>query len=349
MKLFLRPVVAVLLLLAPCALPAQTDTAYASDPAFQKALQEARLQEKQHQYSFALDQYKKASKVAGGKCMACLQKIVMIDEGLHDWKPALAAILQEEALASTPIERSLAYAEHANILIGQAGDKPKPEPLKQAHALYQQAIEAYPHNISAQFQDGKVLTMMGDNEHAKLAFADCAKNCSPKDPSRVRAQHFAENPELSLHKMAPAFEVTALDGTRFNPDTMRGRVVLIDFWATWCGPCNAALPELKQIAKKFKDEPLTIISVSWDKDEKAWKEFIGRNEMTWTQYRDADHKLSDRFEVQSIPHYFTIDSDGVLTAEMVGSDSNVESKIKKLIAKAKEAQKLQPQVAQNER
>jgi hypothetical protein len=60
--------------------------------------------------------------------------------------------------------------------------------------------------------------------------------------------------------------------------------------------------------------------------------------MTWVQFRDADHQLSDEFGIDAIPHYFTIDSDGVLTAEMMGSGSDVEGKLKKLIAKARQAQ-----------
>jgi thiol-disulfide isomerase/thioredoxin len=126
---------------------------------------------------------------------------------------------------------------------------------------------------------------------------------------------------------------------------MGGRVVLIDFWATWCGPCNEELPHLKKIAAEFAGQPLVIISVSWDADEAKWKDFIGKHEMTWLQYRDADHKLSDRFGVNAIPHYFTIDSDGVLTAEMMGSGSDVEGKLKKLIKRANDARQASPQVA----
>ena len=96
---------------------------------------------------------------------------------------------------------------------------------------------------------------------------------------------------------------------------------------------------MRQIAKEFSGQPLVIISVSWDLDEAKWKDFIAKNEMTWVQYRDADHKLSERFGVEAIPHYFTIDSDGVLTSEMLGEGANVEGKLKKLLAKAREAQK----------
>ena len=92
---------------------------------------------------------------------------------------------------------------------------------------------------------------------------------------------------------------------------------------------------MKKIAKDLAGQPLVIISISWDDDAAKWKAFIAKNEMTWVQYRDADHSLSNKFGVEAIPHYFTIDSDGVLTAEMLGSGSDVEGKLKKLLARAK--------------
>ena len=178
---------------------------------------------------------------------------------------------------------------------------------------------------------------MGQLDQAASEFSTCASSAGPTDPLRIRARHFAENPSLSLAKMAPGFEITANDGSRFNLDNMGGRVVLIDFWATWCGPCNAELPHMKKIAKEFANDPLVIISISWDNNADKWKEFIAKNEMTWVQYRDADHKLSEQFGVNAIPHYFTIDSDGVLTAEMLGEGSDVEGKLKKLLKRAREA------------
>ena len=136
-----------------------------------------------------------------------------------------------------------------------------------------------------------------------------------------------------MHKMAPAFEVTALDGAKFNLDAMGGTVVLIDFWATWCGPCNEELPELKKIAKEFAGQPFVMISVSADKDEAVWREFVEKHGMTWVQYRDVDHKLEDEFGVTAIPHYFTIDSDGVLTSERMGEGSDVEEQAEEVDCK----------------
>ncbi len=330
---------------APTAKPAVIKPAYEADPKFITAMAEAKELTKKHEYAFAADNYKKANKVAGGSCVACLKQLYDLDMHLGEYKDAVAAATQRESLATLAIDKSIAANDRGVALLGQGGEKPKPAQLAAAHTAFQTALSDYPKNLGAQYQDGCVLARMGKDDEAKQAFAACSVAASPKDPMRVRAAHFAENPELSLHKMAPAFEVTALDGTRFNLDNMGGRVVLIDFWATWCGPCNAELPHVQKIAREFANEPFTVISISWDSDEAKWKDFIAKHEMTWLQYRDADHKLSDRFGINAIPHYFTIDSDGVLTAEMLGSGNDVEGKLKKLIKRAKEAKPAPVQTA----
>ena len=294
---------------------------------------------KRRQFAFSADSFKKANKIAGGQCMDCLRGLYEAQMGEGSQKDAANTAEIMEGLATDPAGKSLAEFHRALALYQAAGDKPKQDKLAAVHTVLQQALINYPKNAPALFLDGRVMAGLGKLEEAKADFSQCVSCVSEKDPSRLRAQHFAENPELSLHKMAPTFEVTALDGSKFNLDAMGGRVVLIDFWATWCGPCNQELPHMKQLAKEFAGQPLVIISVSWDSDDAKWKDFVAKNEMTWVQYRDADHKLSDSFGINAIPHYFTIDSDGVLTAEMLGAGANVEGKLKKLLAKAREAQK----------
>ena len=287
------------------------------------------------QYGFAIEKYKKANKIAGGKDRDSLNKLFDLEIKTGEFKDASGTAAALVSAARTPAERSNAEADQGEAILLDAGDKNKPDKLKAADTAFKAAIADNPKNANAHFYDGKVLARMQQMEAAGEQFKQCVSCISPNDPSYVRAQHFAEDPHLSTEKMAPPFTVTALDGSKFNLDNMGGRVVLIDFWATWCGPCNEELPQMKKIAKEFAGQPLVIISVSWDSDETKWKNFINKNEMTWVQYRDADHELSKRFDVNAIPHYFTIDSDGVLTAEMLGSGSNVEGKLKKLVARAK--------------
>jgi thiol-disulfide isomerase/thioredoxin len=311
---------------------------YQSDPKFLSSTAEAKKLTHDRQYDFAIDAYKKASKIADGKDASTLKSLISLQMKIDKYKDAAATASALEAIAATPLENSYAESTRGQALYYEAGDKNKTDLLAASDAAFKAALVDDPKNPTAHYLDGHVLARLGQLEAARDQFKACLACITPRDPSYVRAQHFAENPSLSLQKMAPAFSVTALDGTHFNLDEMGGRVVLIDFWATWCGPCNAELPHMKKIAKEFAGQPLVIISVSWDFDETRWKDFIAKNEMTWTQYRDADHRLSTAFGVQAIPHYFTIDSDGVLTAEMLGEGSDVEGKLKKLIAKAKVAE-----------
>jgi thiol-disulfide isomerase/thioredoxin len=115
--------------------------------------------------------------------------------------------------------------------------------------------------------------------------------------------------------------------------------VLIDFWATWCPSCREALPHMREIAKKFQGQPLVILSVSLDDDEKKWKDFVVKNEMTWVQCRDGGFTgpIATMFAVRAIPQTFTIDADGVLQDQHIG-DASIEGKLKKLVGRARELQ-----------
>jgi thiol-disulfide isomerase/thioredoxin len=310
---------------------------YKSNPKFASAMTEGRQLARKQQFTFAADAFKKACKIAAEKDEPCLTELYTAQMKGGSYKDAAVTASALEAIAANPTEKSYAEVKRGHALLFQAGDKNKPDLLNASDAAFKAAIADNPKNGAAHYLDGQVLARLNQIDAARDQFKTCLTCVSPTDPSYLRAQHFADDPALSTHKMAPPFTVTALDGSKFNLDAMGGRVVLIDFWATWCGPCNEELPHMKKIAKEFAGQPLVIISVSWDSDEQKWRDFINKNEMTWVQYRDADHHLSNLFDINAIPHYFTIDSDGVLTSEMMGSGSDVEGKLKKLIAKAKAA------------
>jgi Thioredoxin-like len=96
---------------------------------------------------------------------------------------------------------------------------------------------------------------------------------------------------------------------------------------------------MREIAEKFDGQPLVILNVSLDSDEKAWKDFVARNGMTWLTYRDGSSTgpISRLFDVNAIPHTFTIDADRVLQNEHIG-DASLAGELKKLLAKARAAQ-----------
>jgi len=201
------------------------------------------------------------------------------------------------------------------------------------------ALAAHDNFPSAVYLDGRALARMKQDDAAKAQFERFVKMRPEDDPDRQRAMRYISQPELARARMAPPFVVTTLDGQRISMDELKGKVVLLDFWATWCGPCREALPHMQKIAKKFDGEPLVVLSVSLDENEQKWKDFIAKNGMTWPQYLDGGFTgpISRMFAVNAIPHTFTIDADGVLQDEQIG-DSSVEGKLKKLISRAKELQ-----------
>jgi thiol-disulfide isomerase/thioredoxin len=102
-----------------------------------------------------------------------------------------------------------------------------------------------------------------------------------------------------------------------------GKVTLLDFWATWCGPCRHALPGLKQIQSVFGSDQLEIISVSEDDDEGAWHDFVAQNQMTWTQRLDANHQMMRQYGANALPTYVLIGKDGAVVNQYVGDDPDV--------------------------
>jgi thiol-disulfide isomerase/thioredoxin len=316
--------------------------AYANDPKYLAAFNEARQYRQDGKAHEARDGFAKANKIAGGGCIPCLNRVYDLDMELKNFKDAVATAAQLTTLAPGPKEKSVAEGRQGDAMLRQAGDKPKPAQLEAVHAVMQAALADHPKNQKALWDDAIVLARMGRTDEAHEAFFTYQARAQPTDAKRIRAARFAENPALATQKMAPAFEVKTLDGSEFNLDDMAGKVVLLDFWATWCGPCNASLPVLQHLAKTFANEPFVILSISQDDDGPKWKQFIAKNNMTWLQYRDRDGRLTRLFDIEGIPHYFTIDTDGALTAEMMGSDSDVEGKIKKLIRRAREAKPALP-------
>lgn len=332
----------VLLLALSSACIAQISTAnsYESLPEFQKLRAEAKdEQNSSSKIIFAAGTWKKANKVAGGHCMECLEGVFTSQLRLGEYKDALKTAKEWDAASNQSLDHVRAELAEGRVAIAMVDrNKPNMAVLQEADEELKKATGA--HATAAYFYDGQVLALMKKDADAGAAFGQYAKLTRKDDPLLSRATYFSTHPEMAREKMAPAVLVNTLGGKRFNLDDMHGRVVLIDFWATWCGPCKQELPHMKKLAEAYKDEPLEIISISWDSDANKWRQFIADNGMSWNQYLDADHSVTKMFGIDAIPHYFTIDANGVLMAENVGSGSNIDGRIRKLVAQAKEQKQL---------
>ncbi len=98
----------------------------------------------------------------------------------------------------------------------------------------------------------------------------------------------------------------------------RGKVVLLDFWASWCGPCRNALPNIKRLQAVYGGADFVLISISEDDDESAWRAFVSGHGMTWAQRLDSDGSLQHQYGVNALPTYVLLGRDGSVVQKIVG-------------------------------
>jgi thiol-disulfide isomerase/thioredoxin len=125
-------------------------------------------------------------------------------------------------------------------------------------------------------------------------------------------------------------------GKSLTTADFKGKVVLVDFWATWCGPCNAEIPRVKDLYKTYHAKGLEIVGVDCDSDDDTVNAFTKDKEMTWTQLREESqseepwHPLAKQWGVSGIPTMFLLDKKGVLRD--VDARDGTDAKIAKLLA-----------------
>lgn len=287
----------------------------------------------------AVNSFKKADKQDGGECLACQRQIVKYALELRDWKSAKASAEEMIAQAKEKKDAAIAHYQMGLILLEEGIARRKDDPLHAAHEELGKALAIAPKFPLAIFADGRTLAFLKQDEDAKARFVQFVEMEKEDTPDRQRAMLYIAQPQLARAAMAPPFSVTTLEGTQISLDQLQGKVVLIDFWATWCGPCREALPHVREISKKFNGQPLMVLSISVDTDEAKWKEFVAKNEMTWPQYCDHGFTgpVAKSFGVQAIPNTYTIDADGILQDQHIG-DADIDGKLKKLVKRAQEKQ-----------
>lgn len=138
--------------------------------------------------------------------------------------------------------------------------------------------------------------------------------------AQLAAQKEAKKVQDSLVAGAsfPDFDEKDINGKPLSIAKFKGKIVLVDFWATWCGPCVAELPNVLEAYKKYHDKGFEVIGISLDKDEAKFKAFIAEKGMSWPHYFDGlgwGSKLGQKYSIESIPATYLLDREGKIIAK----------------------------------
>jgi thiol-disulfide isomerase/thioredoxin len=139
--------------------------------------------------------------------------------------------------------------------------------------------------------------------------------------------------QIKYGQLAPEIALPALNGDTLRLTSLRGKVVLLDFWASWCGPCRVANKELARVYQKYKGKGFEIFSVSIDENKKAWAKAINKDKISWLQVNDDkgwDGKVPVAWNIYQIPTSYLIDKQGRLIA-MDPEGKKLESLLKDLL------------------
>lgn len=247
-----------------------------------------------------------------------------------------AALTKLQGIASAKDAPASARANAGFMLIQMHGSALGPSPETEATASLDKEMLAF----MKQFPDDP------RSSHVKMMRADLQEKIDPakaeallKELASDKDQRVARRAKAKLEQkqlMTKPLELkyAALDGKAVDLTKMRGKVVLVDFWATWCGPCRAEVPNVVAAYKKYQEKGFEVVGVSLDEDKEAMLAYTKEQGMTWPQHFDGkgwQNEVSSRYGIQSIPAMWLVDKKGMIRSTEARGEQ-LTALIEKLLA-----------------
>ena len=123
---------------------------------------------------------------------------------------------------------------------------------------------------------------------------------------------------VGLGEEVPLFTLPGDDGKLVSLSDFRGKIVVLNFWASWCVPCVDEMPSLRRFAAQYEPKGVQVLAVSWDEDPVAYKEFLKKYQINFLTVRDGSHKSGQRYGTFQLPETYIISRDGHLLNKIIG-------------------------------
>lgn len=320
-------------------------TVAAQELTYEEELAKGRDFFRRGRYEDALKSFKRANDMREKKSAECYAWMAETYRALEAYKNVIESA--DKVIEFANGDRQLIWKAYNNkglALQTAAGIKDQKK-LQAAEAVFKEALVMEGAPPILRYNLGVTLLQLSRDDEGVAELKQYIK-LEPRGPFIETARRMVENPRRAREAFAPDFSFTSSEGEHITLDDLRGKVVLLDFWGTWCPPCVESVPELRTLHKRYSKDgtPFVLIGISSDSDEAEWKEFTAKNEMSWAQYRDKDRRIQRAFSVRSFPTYIVIDHEGIVRFRSEGlswrSAAELDQAVKKqikIVAKSTEA------------
>ena len=132
-------------------------------------------------------------------------------------------------------------------------------------------------------------------------------------------------------KIFPDLEIFKLEG--YKREELKGKILVVDFWASWCAPCKKAFPSLCEIQNEYLDKDVVVVGVNVDKDKSSMKKFLKKNKYNFKIIYDVDKKLVSKLNVKTMPTTFIVDKNAKIISEKQGYYKKTKTEIKSILDK----------------
>jgi thiol-disulfide isomerase/thioredoxin len=298
--------------------------------------------EQQDQLDLALDRFQTALHQAPDAPLL-YEAILRVQSAMGDDKAALAT--DARMLSTAPDAATKAHAEMLGAEIyyrewsayttggGAYSKDPKraAQSLAKSEAALQRASADDPTNEPLRMLHAHVLAALHRDDDAAHEFQACAAIPGTSPTECTRALKLSQNADLGRLEPAPSFHATALDGQSVSLDALAGKVVLIDFWGSWCRFCVRDSGYVQSMLDSFDPKSFVLLEINEGDSPETWSNYIQSNHLQGIQVKDTNRQIQSLFHVTGFPTYLILDRDGLIHTRISGSVGDIRGDIRKVV------------------